>query len=299
MARVSIIVPSRNERFTVPTVRDLLAKATGDIEILVVLDGWWPTPALPDDPRVRILHRGHAQGMRPGINAAARLATGAYLLKCDAHTMWAEGFDEALQSDYHEDNWIVIPRRYALDPEAWTIETGNGKYPVDYHYLSNPYERPDDPECGLHGTPWRARRDARAHLLLDEEMSTQGSAWFMSRSHWSRLGEMEIARYGNFYMEAQELGLKTWLGGGAMMVNKRTWYAHLWKGKKYGRGYALGSDSHRPGKAFGVDYWMRDQWPEATRTMRWLVERFAPVPSWPADLDVVFRAAHNRQPVAL
>jgi hypothetical protein len=46
---VSVIVPSRSERFLVPTVTDLLAKAQGPIEILVVLDGYWEhaLPAIP------------------------------------------------------------------------------------------------------------------------------------------------------------------------------------------------------------------------------------------------------------
>jgi glycosyltransferase involved in cell wall biosynthesis len=288
VAKVSVLIPSRNERFLVPTVKDLLSKARGDVEVLVALDGYWEL-GLPADTRLKILHHGQAKGMRPSINALVQMATGDYFLKCDGHTMWDEGWDVKLQADYHEDNWILTCRRYALEPEAWAFDTSNPKYPIDYHYLSNPYERPDDEECGLHGTPWNARKRARRDVLLDEEMSSQGSAWFMSRKHWDRLGPMEIARYGNFYMEMQELGLKTWLGGGAMMVTKRTHYAHLWKGAKYGRGYALGANSHRPGREFGIDFWMQDKWPGAVRTMRWLVERFSPVPSWPADLDTVFR----------
>src|SRR5690348_9367935 len=79
--RVSIIVPARNERFLLPTVCDLLAKAQGDIEVLVVLDGYWPDPPLPADPRLKILHRGKAFGMRPAINAAVQMSTGEFLLK--------------------------------------------------------------------------------------------------------------------------------------------------------------------------------------------------------------------------
>ncbi len=292
--RVSIIVPSRNERFLVPTVRDLLAKARGDIEVIVICDGYWPDPPLPDDRRIRVLHHGAAQGMRPGINAATLIATGEYFLKADAHTMWDEGYDDTLKAEYQEDNWILTARRYALDAEAWVIDRSNRKYPIDYHYLSYPFERPDDPTCGLHGTEWRARRDARADVLLDDEMSSQGSGWFMSRTHWDRLGPMEIAKYGNFVHEMQELGLKTWLGGGAIKVTKRTWYAHLFKGRKYGRGYTLGGTNHERGSVFTTRYWMLDQWLERRHDLRWLIEKFAPVPGWPADLDRCFAAARAR-----
>lgn len=289
--RVSILIPARNERFLVPTVRDVLAKAAGDLEVVVVLDGYWPDPPLPADPRIKILHFGDARGMRPALNAASQIATGEFFMKLDAHCMVAEGFDAQLKADYLESNWMLIPRRYALDPEAWRWDTSNGKYPVDYHYLSYPFERPGDPDCGMHGTVWTARREARKDVLLDEEMSSQGSCWFMARRHWDWLGPMEIERYGNFIQEMQELGLKTWLGGGALMVTKRTWYAHLYKGRKYGRGYTMGGTNHQKGAAFCVDYWMHDRWPARVHDLRWLIERFAPVPTWPADLDAVFRKA--------
>jgi glycosyltransferase involved in cell wall biosynthesis len=289
MSRVSVLVPARNERFLAPTIADLLSKARGDIEVIAVLDGYWPDPALPSDSRLKLLHFGSPRGMRPAINAAVQMSTGSYLLKCDAHTMWDEGFDLKLKADYHEDNWILVPRRYALDPDAWAIDSSNPKYPVDYHYLSYPFERLDDPTCGLHGTEWRSRREARADLLLDDEMSSQGSGWFMSRAHWERLGPLDSVNYGNFIQEFQELGLSTWLGGGAVKVTKRTWYAHLYKGKKYGRGYSMVDTNHQAGAAFCIDYWMHDQWSNRVRDLRWLVEKFSPVPTWPVDLDEAFR----------
>lgn len=284
--KTSILIPARNERFTARTVQDLLTNARGEIEIIVVLDGSYADPPLPDDPRVRVLHFGEAQGMRPAINAAARLATGDFFLKTDAHCSFSEGFDEVLKADCDGD-WIVVPRRDRLEPETWTLQV-TGKPPIDAHYLSYPYERPDDPSCGLHGTVWNARAKARKDILLDEEMSSQGSCWFMSRGHWERLGEMDVEHYGSFIQEFQELGLKTWLGGGKVMVNKRCQYLHLHKGTKYGRGYPLSGSEQRRGAAYATDFWMHDRWPERTRNLRWLIERFSPVPSWPADLDQAF-----------
>lgn len=291
--RVSIIVPARNEPFLLPTLIDLLGHGS-DVEVIAVLDGYWPAQPLPADKRLKVLHRGDALGMRPAINAAVQMSTGQFLMKCDAHTKWPEGYDVQLKADYLEDNWILTPRRYALDADAWAIETGNSKYPIDYEYLSNPFERPDDPTCGLHGTPWTARRDARKHIELDEDMSSQGSAWFMSRAHWDRtIGSMDLGLFGNFYGESQEIGLKTQVTGGAMMRTKRTWYAHLRKGKKHGRGYALGVNGHRRGAGAMLRLCMLDQWPGQTRSLQSVIERFAPVPGWPADLDACFRQARE------
>lgn len=279
MPRVSVIIPARNERFLVPTVQDVLTKAAGEIEILVVLDGYWPDPPLPADSRIRVLHYARSRGMRPAINAAVQMSRGAYLMKLDAHCMLAEGFDTVLVRD-HSDDWIVVPRRYRLDPEQWCFQEV-GKPPVDAHFLSYPFERPGDTSCGLHGTIWKSRAKGREHILIDEEMSSQGSCWFMTRRHWDWLGPMDVEHYGNFIQEFQEIGCKTWLGGGQVMVNKQTWMAHLHKGTKYGRGYTMQGTDHARGRDFCTDYWLHDRWPKATRTLRWLIERFWPVPSWP------------------
>jgi glycosyltransferase involved in cell wall biosynthesis len=288
-SRVSVIVPARNEAYLVRTVQDLLAKAARDVEVVVILDGYWEH-RLPADKRVKVLHRGTALGLRAATAAAVQVATGQHLLKCDAHTMWDEGYDVKLRADYHDDAWVLVPRRYALAAEAWTIDDSNPKYPVDYHYL--------DPS--LHGVPWKARRQARKDVLLDDEMSSQGSAWFMSRRCWDRLGPQDAAGYGPFYREFQEIGLKAWLSGGAVKVTKRTWYAH-WRKKD--RGYPTDGFARAESDAYCEWFWLTDQpFPQRTRNLRWLVEHFAPVPGWPTDLDELFwrakRERHDPRPVA-
>src|SRR3989337_2508804 len=96
----SIIIPARNEIFLYKTIQDILAKARGPIEVIPVLDGYWcPADELISDKRVTYLQFGTSHGMREAINAAARKATGEYLLKCDAHVMFEEGFDVKLVAD--------------------------------------------------------------------------------------------------------------------------------------------------------------------------------------------------------
>ncbi len=286
MGKVSVLIPSRGERFLVPTVRDVLANAWGDIEVIVALDGY--TCALPDDPRIKVIRHEQALGMRACINHAAQLATGEYLLKCDAHVLFAEGYDEVLKADC-ETNWMVVPRRYSLDAENWTRRLD--KSPIDAHYLSYPYIDPHI-DTGLHGVPWSQRTRERAHVLIDEEMSTQGSVWFMYKAHWERIGGMDEGMYGKFYYEPQELGLKTWLSGGAMMCNKRTWYSHLFKGKRYGRGYSMPHGEREKYTPICTAYWMGNQWPQLTRKFEWLVEKFWPIPTWSEGWQARVHEAH-------
>ena len=77
--------------------------------------------------------------------------------------------------------------------------------------------------------------------------------------------------------------MKTWLGGGSVKVTKRTWYAHLHKGKRYGRGYYISRRSWNAGLAYSSDYWLKDRWPGRLHNFEWLIDRFWSVPTWPDD----------------
>lgn len=276
---ISIIIPSRNEQFLQPTIKDLLAKAEGDIEIVVILDGYWPDPPLEDDPRVVVLHRGESKGMRNGITSAAKIASGEYLMKLDAHCIVDQGFDTKLKADM-EDNWVVIPRRKRLDAENWCIQDV-GKPDIDAMYLSYPSPGDDFGGAAINGKLWTQRTLDRKEVLVDDEMSFQGSCWFMKREYFFELELMDEVNYGRFWNEAQEIGLKCWLSGGEVKRNKKTWYAHLHKGKKYGRGYFLSKDSVNQG-AEHTKKWMKfgKAWDKQTKPLSWLIEKFMPVPTW-------------------
>ena len=267
MPTVSVIIPTRNEIYLQKTVSDILTKATGDIELIVILDGYWPTPPLPEDNRLKIIHRGTPRGMRAAINAGAALAKGKFLLKTDAHCMFAEGFDTVLANDCQED-WVVVPRRYALDPEKWEV-VDNPKYPIDYMYLSS----------DLHGVVWdeKNKDESLKDKLLDETMSNQGSVWFMPKSYFEKLDLMDEETYGTFWNEFQEIGLKCWLSGGRVMVDKKTWYAH-WH-KTDGRGYSLSGNDQSQALA-AVEKWKKKGWHKQTLPLSWLVDHFKPVPTW-------------------
>jgi len=279
MAKVSVIIPSRNELFLPQTVADIFSKATGDVDVVVILDGYWPDPPIKDNPNLTIIHKTEALGMRPGINSAASLARGKYLMKLDAHCMVAQGFDETLKSEC-DDDWVVIPRRLSLDAENWTIKD-TGKAPVDYHFLSYPYMHPNEP--GLHGCVWTERAKQRKDILCDDEMSSQGSCWWMSRKHFDWLGGLSCEGYGNFVQEFQEIGLKTWLGGGQVKICKKTWYAHLHKGRVYGRGYYISQPKMDAGIKWAMDYWLFNRWTSRIHDLEWLIDKFSPVPTWNPD----------------
>jgi len=281
LSKVSVIIPARNERFLRQTVADLFTHAHGDIEIILVLDGYWPDPILPSDPRLVLIHRGASQGMRAAINSGAAIAKGEYLLKTDAHCMFGDGFDEKLKTDC-EDNWVVVPRRKRLDAENWCVQEV-GKPDIDYMYLSYPDDPNDWGGKGLNGKLWHEKnKDQKLKdVLIDDLMSAQGSAWFMKRNYFYELELMDQASYGTFWNEFQEIGLKCWLSGGCVIVNKKTWYAHLHKGKTYGRMYELDHSQLNIGSAYTWKWIRNEAWHKQTKPFEWLIEKFWPVPGWP------------------
>lgn len=284
---ISIIIPARNERFLQKTVDDILAKATGEIEILVVMDGPSDHPFKSEDSRVRVITHEHALGMRPAINSGAAAAQGKYLMKIDGHCMVSKGFDTELAAHCQQD-WVVIPRRKRLDPENWTFSDTH-KIDVDYEYLSFPGDPNDWGGPGLHGRQWNERSKQRLVVPIDENMSFQGSCWFMHKEFFTYLDLMDEKSYGIFVNEAQEIGLKAWLCGGKVMTNKNCWYAHLHKGTKYGRGYHISMKELNRGSFF-VNTWLSNHsgWKKQTKPMGWLIEHFWPVPTWPDNWKELF-----------
>jgi glycosyltransferase involved in cell wall biosynthesis len=278
---ISVIIPSRNEQFLIKTVEDLLAKAEGEIEIIPVLDGYWPNPSLPEDERITIIHRGTARGLRNAVNSAAGIAKGEFIMKTDAHCMFDQGFDVKLAKDCKED-YICIPTRHRLDAEKWEINN-NGRPPINHMLLSFPDNEKDWGGKGLNGKLWNEKNREEQREKIHDLMTFQGSCWFMKKDYFWELGGLDEENYGTFFKEPQELTFKCWLSGGRLIRNQNTWYAHLHKGKKYGRGYYLASKEINKSAEFNNKWLTNDVPYKTTRKFEWLIEHFWPVPGWPED----------------
>lgn len=262
---LSVIIPSRNEPYLKQTIDDILSKATQEIEVIAVLEGYWPTlDQLSKDPRVNYIHNTSPKGMRGAINQAVSVATSDFLLKTDAHCMFGKGFDAVLKADLDK-NWISVPRRYPLDVSKWQIEERTDtKYPIDYMYLDE----------NLQGQVWTEKNsdEVLKDLYIDDLMTSQGSCWMMHKDYFHELELLDDVNYGTFYHEMQEIGLKCWLSGGRMVVNKKTWYAH-WH-KTEGRGYSLGNTEKDKAISY-VAKWKEDKvWHKQIHDLNWLFTKF-------------------------
>lgn len=273
---ISIVIPARNETYLNKTLEDLFIKARGEIEVIVTLDGYWPSPII-SNKNIKYIHRGEARGMRAAINSAVATSKGDYILKTDAHCMFDEGFDVKLVEDC-QPNWVVVPRRKRLNPETWQL-TETDKPDVDYMYIAYPKNLDDPATYGLNGEKWEEKnRSAELKkVLIDDLMTSQGSCWFMPRKYYDFLELMDEEHYGMFWNEFQEIGFKAWLSGGRVVVNKKTWYAHWHKDK---RGYALDRSSQPAALAYTRKWMTNEAWPKQTIDFKWLIQHFSPVPGW-------------------
>jgi glycosyltransferase involved in cell wall biosynthesis len=226
--RLSVVIPAYKDPYVVPTIKSLLDNSElGDqMEVIVVLDGFWPEFELPLDDRVRYVHLGANRGMRGAINAGVSVARGQFILRSDQHCMFGKGYDRILTEDCGS-NWIMTPVRYYLDPIKWERMDIP---PVYYEKLVIQDGKK------FAGQKWRSRDEERKDILIDETMAMQGSVWIMPKNWWDTvIKELQTEGYGQMYQDSHEMIFKTWKAGGKMMLDKNTWFAHKHRSFVQGR----------------------------------------------------------------
>lgn len=218
MGSVSVIIPSRKERYLNQTIREISQKLKGDFEIIVILDG-------ADEerlPGVKYIHNPNSVGMRGSINQAVAVARGKYLMKLDAHCMLDEAVDLKLAAD-HQPNWIQIPRRKRLNAKKWEID--KNKPDVDYMYNNSDF-------MGI-ANRHKNFDPVLKKKLIDDTESFQGSCYFIEKAYFIRLGLLDDQNFDGSGHESQEIAIKIISDGGRIIRNKKTWYAHARLGRLY------------------------------------------------------------------
>lgn len=294
---LSVLIPSRNELFLGRTIEDLLANIEGNTEIIAVLDGAPSLTPLPIDSRLTVVSLPESIGQRAATNLAAKLSKSKYVMKVDAHCAFDQGFDVKLMADM-EDSWTVVPLMKNLHAFDWVCPEGHRRY-----------QGPSGPctACGKETTRdvvWIAkdspkstsyRFDRTLHFQyfneythrpeyqgdLSETMSLQGSCFMMTREkYW----ELDICdeNHGSWGQQGVEVACKTWLSGGRVICNKKTWYAHMFRtqGGDFGFPYELKGSSVEHARKYSRELFLENKWPKAIHPLQWLIDRFAPVPDW-------------------
>ena len=91
--KLSVVIPSYRDPLLHKTIDSLLENAEEEIEIIPVLDGYWPDKPIKNDPRIKIVHLGRNRGMRGAINAGVLVSKGEFFMRLDEHCSFGKGYD--------------------------------------------------------------------------------------------------------------------------------------------------------------------------------------------------------------
>jgi hypothetical protein len=282
---LTIVIPSKTEKFLKRTIQDVLEKADGPIHIYPVLDGY----DVPDEEKIiddRVTYIKQEANTRTqkrnGINLVSSISTNKFIMSLDAHCMMAPGFDTILKRDWQE-KWVMIPRRHRLDAENWCLQQQpDGRPPIDYEYIM--FRGLLDKNEGLHGFKWDDRTRKRLDIPIDDTITFQGSCWFMSKDWFKERGFMNL-NYTGWGQEAEELSFETWKNGGRVVTDKNTNYAHLHKGRTYGRMYWMSREDNRRSYRYSFNKWVVEE----TEFFIELIKKFPRMPNWPDNWEEIVR----------
>lgn len=301
---LSVLIPSRNEMFLSKTIEDILSNIRGKTEIIVVCDGAWPDPPVPDNPKITLIYNPTSVGQRAATNQAAKISRAKFIMKCDAHCKFDEGFDVKLMADCEYD-WTIVPRMYNLHVFNWKCkdcgnETYQGPTPqicqkcghrsefervMYWRDKRNPTSDFFRFDSDLHFQYWRefkTRPEAQADLA--PTMSLLGACWMMHRQRYWDLDGMDEG-HGSWGQMGTEIACKSWLSGGKLMVNKKTWFAHLFRTQGGDFGFPYPNPGIKKARQRSRDLWFGGTWPKAKYPLSWLIKKFAPVPDWDVNMD--------------
>jgi hypothetical protein len=305
MTDVSVLIPARNEMWLAKTIESVLSHSEMDTEVIAVLDGAWADPPIPDNPRVQLIYHSESIGQRAAINEAARMSTAKYVMKLDAHCDVDQGFDRKLMQPYEdgelEGNVTTIPRMYNLHVFDWKCNScGHQSYQGPVPKKCEKCGKSEGFERVVIWTPrWNRRADfarfdknlhfqywgacgkrPEADVDLAEVLCFVGACFFMPRERYWEIDGCD-ERHGSWGQQGVEMSCKSWLSGGRMIVNKRTWFSHLFRTQP-GFGFPYHNPQSAVDKARQHSRWLWEggNWEKAVHPLSWLLDRFYPVPEW-------------------
>jgi glycosyltransferase involved in cell wall biosynthesis len=299
---LSVLIPARNEMFLKNTIDDILANMEGDTEIIAVCDGAWADPPIVQHPRVQLIYFPESVGQRAATNYAAKVSTAKYIMKCDAHCAFDKGFDVKLMADCEKD-WTVIPRMYNLHAFDWRCKKCNHTWMQGPKLTScekcgnanlNNFERVILWKPKLKKRTDFARFDSDLHFQywadyknrpeaqgdIADVMCCVGACWFMHRERYWEIGGLD-EKHGSWGQMGVEIACKSWLSGGRQVVNKKTWFSHLFRTQPgFGFPYDMSTTAQEYARQHSRDMWRNNKWPKAKYPLAWLLDKFAPIPDW-------------------
>lgn len=300
--KLSFLVPSLNEEFLPQTVEDILEHTSNQSEVIVILDGWFIE--LKPHPRLKIIHNETPKGQRAATNQAAKLSKAKYLVKCDAHCSFDKDWDLKMFKAFEKtgDNVTMVSVMRNLWVFDWVCSCGfshyqdkgdvcpkcQSKMTKDIKWIAK--EKPQSTsyrfDTTLHFNYFNDHKKSEKYKKeletgISETMSLQGSLFMLTREKYWELNICD-EEFGSWGAQGTEVACKTWLSGGRCVVNHATWNSHLFRTKSgvFGFPYKQDEKQIEHARQRSRELFLDNTWEKQIYPLSWLVDRFAPVPSW-------------------
>lgn len=293
---LSIIIPARHEEFLKETVEDILKNKRGATQIIVGLDGEWPIIPLETHPDVVVLFYPEPIGQRAISNQCVKLSRAKYIMKVDAHVSFDEGFDVKMITKM-QDDITMIPIMKNLHIFDWICEDGHRTYQgkpqvckkcgkettkdIVWVAKDSPKSTAYRFDTTMHFQYWNGWGDKQQGDLT-ETMSIQGSCFMLTRDKWWEL-DICSEEFHSWGQQGVEVACKTWLSGGRVLVNRTTWYAHLFRTNNFGGfPYENPESLVQENRELSRELFQKNKWKGAKHPFSWLIQKFNP-PEWQLD----------------
>ena len=268
--KLSILIPSRQEEFLQQTIDDINKHKETDLEILVGID---------DKPI----------GQRAMTNELARKAKGDYLLKCDAHVSFSQGFDRELLKVMNQAT-VAVPALCNLYAYDWICAQGHRKPNEQFENYDKCEQCGDEVKKQIVWQPiprpimsnyyFDTNLHFQYHPVQQEEeitetMTIQGSCFVISKENYWDL-EVCDEKFGSWGQQGVEVACKTWLSGGRVITTRNAFYAHLFRTFPYNN---LTQDILKT-QQHSKDIFLNNKWPKQKYPLSWLIDKFKSLPDW-------------------
>jgi hypothetical protein len=240
-----------------------------------------------------------------------RLSKAKYIIKCDAHVAFDEGFDIKLIEGFKEvgDEVTMVPAMYNLHVFDWKCKKCGSRWymgPPPHHCMKA--EHVENPDCDntrdfTRRIVWKPRWNRRTEFwMFDSEphfqywnsykkrpeaqgqivdtMSLIGACFMITRERYWRLKICD-KDFGSWGSQGIEVAVKSFCSGGRLVVNKNTWYSHMFRTQKdFGFPYPQSNTQVQNAKKKARELFFTGKFKGQTRPLSSLIEHFWPVPGW-------------------
>ena len=307
MKDLSIVIPANSEMFLSRTIQDALEHIEADTEIIAVCDGKWADPEIPIHPKVNVIYLSESVGQRAATNIGVKLSRAKYVMKVDAHCSFDQGFDRKM-IEAMTDDMLQVPIMRNLWAFDWKC----------YHCGWKRYQGPTPEKCESCGKTDKIRRkmmwigkerpqsksycfDSEPHFQyfqdyikrpevkkqieetgLSESMSIQGSCFMCTRKMYNDLN-LSDETFGSWGNQGIEVAGKVWLSGNRVIINHKTWYAHMFRTQGGDFGFPYENKGSEKTKRKVWEFFFNGQFKQQIYPMSWLIRKFMPIQGWNED----------------